>query len=101
MAKVKLNPVLEQVRGQLGDAVFRRSHNGEITLMRKPDMSNVVWSEKQTAHRQRFRQAVAYAKKAMADPQLSEEYRQAAEQAGKRPFDLAVSDFFKNQPGLK
>ena len=101
MAIVKLNPILKQVRGQLGEAVFRRSHNGKISMMRKPDMSNVVWSEKQIAHRERFRQAVAYARAAMADPQISDRYRLAAERVGQRPFDLAVSDFFKGRDMLK
>jgi hypothetical protein len=101
MARVKLNPVIEELRGQVGEMVFRRTHSGGISLMRKPDMSQVAWSGKQIAHRERFRQAVAYAKATMADPQAGEHYRQAAETSGKRPFDLAVSDFFRERNLLK
>jgi hypothetical protein len=97
MAKVKLNPIIEQVYGQAGEMVFRRAHSGATSLMRKPDMSNVVWSEKQAAHRARFKQAIAYAQAAMADPLAHAAYRQAAEASGKRAFDLAVSDFFKGR----
>jgi hypothetical protein len=60
-------------------------------------MSNVQWSESQQAHRQRFKQAVAYAKAAMAEPTVRAKYEKAALKAGKRPFDLAVSDYFKGK----
>jgi hypothetical protein len=97
MAKVKLNPIIQQVHGQLGDMVFRRTHSGGTSLMRKPDMSKVKWSEAQAAHRERFRQAVAYARAALADPQIRVVYEQAAVRTGKRLFDLAVSDYFHEQ----
>ena len=94
MAKIKLNPIIEQAHGQLGDMVFRRAHSGRMSLMRKPDMSKVAWSEAQAAHRERFKQAVAYARAALADPQTRAIYEQEAARKGKRAFDLAVSDFF-------
>jgi hypothetical protein len=100
MAKVKLNPIVAQVRGQMGDLVFRRTRAGGMSLMRKPNMSEVPWSAAQTAHRERFRQAVAYARAAMADPQRRAVYEQAAAVKGKRPFDLAVSDYFQGKAVL-
>lgn len=51
-------------------------------------MSRVKWSDAQRAHRQRFKQAVAYAKAAMADERLRARYEQAAVMQGKRPFRL-------------
>ena len=93
MAKVKLNPIIEQIHGQAGEMVFRRTRGG-VSLMRKPDMSGVAWSAAQTAHRERFRQAVAYARAAMSDPQMRAAYEQEAALKDKRPFELAVSDFF-------
>jgi hypothetical protein len=97
MAKVKLNPVMEELHGQVGEMVFRRTHSGGTSLMRKPDMSGVAWSEAQVAHRERFRQAVAQARMALADPQVRAVYEREAAAKGKRPFDLAVSDFFKGR----
>ena len=97
MAKVQLNPIIERISGRLERMVFRRSYGGGMSLMRKPDMSNVEWSQKQVSHRQRFRQAVAYARAAMADPQASQVYRQESQLAGKRAFALAVSDYFKGR----
>lgn len=97
MAKVQLNPALKQISGKIGDLVFRIAHNGKLSLVRSPDMSRVKWSSAQEQHRQRFKQAVAYAKAAMQDPELRAIYQQmASEKKGnKRPFDMAVSDYFQ------
>jgi hypothetical protein len=78
----------------MGNIVFRRSHTGEMSITKLPDMS-VQWSAAQQTHRQRFKQAVAYAKAAMAEPTVRAVYAETAAQKNMRPFDLAVSDFFK------
>lgn len=54
--------------------------------MNKPDMSGVEWAR-------RFKGAVAYARAAMSNPQKRAVYARAAAGRGKRPFDLAVSDY--------
>ena len=95
MAKVLLNSLIIDIQGKLGDYVFRRSHTGEITLSKAPDMSRVQWSEAQMAHRQRFKEAVAYARLAMAEPESRAYYEKAARRLKKRPFALAVSGYFK------
>ena len=95
MAKIKLSPMLQEVRGRLGDYVFRRTHTGEVILSKVPDMSKVKWSKAQKAHRQRFKKAVAYARAAMAEPKVRAVYEKMAAKNNKRPFDMAVSDYFK------
>jgi hypothetical protein len=95
MAKIKLSPMLQEIRGRLGDYVFRRTHTGEVILSKVPDMSKVKWSKAQKAHRQRFKKAVAYARAAMAEPKVRAVYEKMAAKKGKRPFDMAVSDYFK------
>ncbi|HCB02634.1 MAG TPA: hypothetical protein DEP19_09655 [Anaerolineae bacterium] len=95
MAKVVLNPVIKSIHGKLGDMVFRRSQTGKPTLIKLADMSNVKWSKAQKAHRQRFKEAVAYARSAMSNSQVRAVYEKLAKKQGKRPFDLAVSDYFK------
>lgn len=97
MAKITLNPIVERAQGKMGSIVFRRSHTGEMSITKLPDMSNVQWSEAQQTHRQRFKLAVAYAKAAMAEPTVRAKYEKAAVKAGKRPFDMAVSDYFKGK----
>ena len=97
MAKITLHPMIQSAQGKMGNAVFRRSHTGEMTLIKLADMSRVKWSEAQQAHRQRFKEAVAYAKSALADPQVRAEYERRAAEQHKRPHDLAVSDYFKGR----
>jgi len=96
MAKVVLNPALQQIRGNLAGFIYRVRYGGQ-TISKAPDMSKVKWSEAQKAHRQRFALAVGYAHTAMADPKARAVYVEEAAQRGKRPFDLAVSDYFKGR----
>ena len=66
-----------------------------MILSKVPDMSKVKWSKAQKAHRQRFKKAVSYARAAMAEPKVRAVYEKMAAKKGKRPFDMAVSDYFK------
>jgi len=61
-----------------------------------PDMSRVKWSPAQVAHRERMAEAIAYAKAAVADPQIRRIYEQMSieRKGNKRPCDMAVSDYF-------
>jgi len=97
MAKITLDPMIKDIRGKLGDYVFRRAHTGELILSKIPDMSKVKWSKAQKAHRQRFKKAVEYAKAAMAEPKVRARYEKEAARKNKRPHDLAVSDYFKGR----
>jgi hypothetical protein len=95
MTKVTLHPTILRLQGKMGNAVFRLSHTGELSMTIVPDMSKVKWSKAQKAHRQRFKKAVAYARGAMAEPKVRAVYEKMAAKKGKRPFDIAVSDYFK------
>jgi hypothetical protein len=98
MAKVKLNPIIEQVRGQVGDLVFRR-RGDEVVIGRKPDTEGREWSEAQLAHRERFRQAALYGKIVMADAEAKAIYEEVARATGQPVFSLTVADFF-NAPSV-
>ena len=101
MAKVILQPgnkgnvLIKGIRGKVGDVVFRQSPNGDIIISKAPDMSAVVWSPAQQEHRQRFKAAIAYAKAAMAHPDVHALYEKRATAGNRRPFQVAVSDYFK------
>ena len=95
MAIVTLNAAFENMHGRLGSAVLRRTANGKTSLIKLADMSNVVWSEAQQSQRQRFKEANAYAKAAMADEQARHYYEQAAKRLGKHPYRLALSEYFQ------
>lgn len=95
MAKVILDPMFSAIHGRSGNLVFRRSRKGDIYTMKLPDMSKVKWSEAQKVHRQRFKEAIDYAKAAMAEPTVRAQYEKATARKGGSPFFLAVSDYFK------
>ena len=98
MEKVKLNPILEQISGQVGDLVFRR-YGDETIIGQKPDMSGVEASPAQVAARARFREAALYGKMVMADAETKALYTEAAKAKGKPAFSLTVADFF-NAPSV-
>jgi len=98
MAKVKLNPILEQIRGQVGDLVFKRYGEG-VVISRKPDMEGVEPTEAQLAQRERFREGVLYGKMVVADPEAKALYDEVAQAKGKPVFSLMVADFF-NAPSV-
>ena len=53
MAKVTFRPTIKRIRGKMGNAVFRLSHTGELSMTKVPDMSNVKWSKAQLQLRDR------------------------------------------------
>ena len=97
MTKVRFNPIIKYFTGKMGRLVFRRSHNGTVSVYPLPERSGVKWSQAQKDHRQRMREASKYASAAIADPDIRPVYVQMAVDHGKnpgRPFDMAVSDYY-------
>jgi len=95
MPRVRLKPSLEHFQGTHYDVVFKLSPQGKPIVTKRPDMSNVEWSEAQTAQRGRFKQANEYAKAAMADPDVHAIYEEMAAKEHRQPYRLAFSDYFK------
>ena len=92
MAKVKLNPVMEQVRGKIGDLVFKR-YEDRVIIARNADHDGLVPTTGQSGQRERFRQAAAYGKGAFADPAQKALYEAAARVRREPAFAVAVSDY--------
>jgi hypothetical protein len=97
MAKVEFNPIIKWLTGKIGKLVYRRSHNGKVSVYPSPDMSKVKWSPAQKAQRQKMKEAAVYASAALDDPDLRLYYLQMAMEVkqNKRPFDMAVHDYFQ------
>ena len=97
MSKVRFHPFVEWFTGKMGDLVFRRSHNGKVSVYMTSSRKKVKWSQAQKDQRQRMREASKYASAAVADPELRSVYVQMALDHNKnpgRPFDMAVSDYY-------
>ena len=91
MARVQLNPVLEQIQGQVGDLVFKR-YEDQVVLARKSSPSRLAATPAQLATRERFRAAAQYGKVATADPTLKALYAAAAKAKKKPMFSVMVAD---------
>jgi len=103
MAKVDFNPLLKWFRGRIGGLVFRRAHNGKVSVYIAPDMSRVKWSQDQKDHRRDFGEASKYASAAIKDPEIRAIYVQMAIEQNKdprRPFDIAHPDYYYNDKDL-
>ncbi len=98
MAKIKLNPIVEEVSGKFGNIVFRQTGDRTI-LTRRPDFSGLQPTDVQSAQRERFRQAVAYGKVVIADEASRKVYENAAQDKGLSVFALSVADFL-NAPSI-
>lgn len=96
MVKVRLHAPVKSMSGKMGIYTYRYMR-GQQTLMKTPDMSKVKWSEAQKANRQRFRQAIAYARQAMADPEVRAHYELLGKKADRQAFRVAVSDFYEGK----
>ena len=94
--KIELHPMFLWIRGKMGKIVYRLTRNGNVSAYPAPDMTKVQWSPAQKAHRQFWRECVAYAKRAVRDPELRQFYLEMAKKSKRskgRPFDMAVSDY--------
>ena len=66
--------------------------------MMLPDISKVKWSKEP---RERFREAILYARQVMAVSNVRVHYEKIGEKAHRQPFRVAVSDFFEGKNLLK
>ena len=93
MAKVKFTPTVLQVRGRVGNWVYRKSHDAcAISVL--PDITDKGLSPAQAAVRTQFHSAVDYAKTALADPVLETRYRDAAKLQDVPVFAYILGEFF-------
>jgi hypothetical protein len=99
MARVKLNPVTEQIRGAIGDLVFRLYLN-RIVVGRKRAPSDQPPTPAMLAVQARFKRAAAYARTALADPAKKAFYAAWAKTHNTLTTAAAMGDFL-NPPEVK
>lgn len=95
MAQVKNNFSIEGISGKIGKQIVFRQVNGKTIIAARPHR-NPTTHPTLINQNNRFRLASAYAKKALADPVLKEEYTAEAKKRGIiNPYNMAVSDYMK------
>jgi len=95
MAKVKLNPMFDGLRGRMGDMVFRALYGGTVAG-RVQDFSRRILSADQQVQIGRFKTAVPLAKELLADPQRRAECEALAAQLHKPLMAVAISIIMKS-----
>lgn len=95
--KVKLNPMFESARGQIGDLVFREM-KGKTVVSRKPVITAAP-TEGQIEARSRFKMAVDYGKGAMSGEDMRSLYKAAAKQRDLPVYAVMIADYF-NAPTI-
>lgn len=101
MTKARLHPSLLEFKGAMGDMVFKK-RGKKIYVSIKPEGTSDP-SEKQLAQkaqRERFKLASAYAKAALADPDVRAIYEERAAEVGQSAFALARTDYFDGKDFL-
>lgn len=91
MAKVKLNPIVDQVHGALGELVFRYV-DGRTVISRRAEPTGDPTPAQQD-QRARFRDAAFYGRTVMADPDDRAFYEAIATQRKQPVFSVIVGDF--------
>jgi hypothetical protein len=95
MAIIKDNIVMEGVSGMLGDVVVFRQLRGKTIMANKPRKPRFQ-SDLQRENRHRFREASAFAKQAMLDPQKKEYYQAKARKLGlPNAYTAALTDYMR------
>jgi hypothetical protein len=92
MAKVTMNQLLEVLRGRIGGLVFRQRPDGRTIISGAPRYRKGKATPKQKAHRERFKDAVHYARWAA---KLHPVYGELAEGTWKSAYNFALSDWFE------
>ena len=96
MAKVTPHPITDPLRGMLGSVVFRHV-NGQLIASYRPRPTQNPPTERALDRIAKFKRASAYAKSAMADPELAAVYRPIAHTRGQTGYATALGDYY-SQP---
>ena len=92
MAQGRLNPILDGMRGRIGDLVVKQ-YGSKVVYTRRPVFRNRVFTGRQLAAQERFRKATLFARELMVDPIARKVYEEEARVKGKSAWSLMVSDF--------
>jgi hypothetical protein len=94
MAQSKNNVITHGLSGKVGDLLVFSQRDGKTIVSRAPQ-APVSASDKQKTQRQLFQQATIYAKGAVSDAPVKEQYEATAKKKkGISAYNVAVADFF-------
>ena len=92
MAKAHLNPAFDGISGRSGGIVYRRLR-GETIIARRLESRARAASPAQEAQRQRFAEAIPYAREVLSDPGQRRTNERLARERNRRADNLVAADF--------
>lgn len=96
MAKVILNPLAKQMYGKSGNMIFRRTPKGETIVYSAPEKPGETLTPADPDKQKLWTDAHAYARQAMADPEMSAYYEQEAKRLHRdSPYNVAFSNYLR------
>lgn len=99
MAKSRNNVVTHGLSGKIGNMLVFRQRNGKTVVSNTPRISSKQKSDRQLLQRQKFLQAVSYAKAVVADDETKLTYQSVAKN-GLTAYNMAVADML-NAPEIQ
>jgi hypothetical protein len=97
MPKVTLNPLIKQIYGKSGKLIYRRTPKGETIVYQAPERPADASASPDPARKQLWTEAHVYAREAMADPEMSEYYRQEARRLHRHSaYNAAFTSYLQN-----
>ena len=94
MAKSIENFVMQGASGKVGKMLVFRQRAEQTIIAKRPKKNNKPATEAQLEFRDRFTEAALYAKSAISNPALKEEY-QAKAKLGQSAYNVAFADYLK------
>ena len=96
MARLAPNSPLKNIKGKLGKQLVFKQYGDKTVVTVYPNMSRVKPSKVQKIYRNKFKEAVAYAKRINRDPILKKQYLQKV-QPGESVYHFALKEFLKKE----
>jgi hypothetical protein len=94
MSVIKNNPIMKGASGMLGNVVVYREQHGQLIMANKPAKRALLTLAQENA-KERFLEAVQYAKAQMANPVAKAEYATGINDRRISAYAVAVSDYLK------
>ena len=88
------NPLLKHTSGKIGDVIVVKQYSYGTVISAIPDMSRVKKSELQKIKQNYFKDAVAYAKTILRDPDKKAAYAKTLK-AGKTVYHAAIQEYLE------
>ena len=99
MAKLKLNDLLHEIRGSIGNLTIKGGPHGPI-IIPKPATPR-RWSAKQKAHREKMRVARWFYREQMSDPARAARHRARAKELGIPVSSYVMGGYLKHGPAFE